>query len=182
MRVLGRQPFQTVENKPIHVQAKNMLPRPCNLYRNLGYERGAPVHIYGKIVVFCQASKKNGLTRTIEASFHEIEFCVPFKSSFISLVLEWSRPFVPKVILWGTPKASQAAPIDPRAPRPSPGRHRTDKTRHFRHMRPHFFHSVGNLSPEVHPGPATSGEARDAPSAGRKAGGLDFEARCKSAY
>ena len=28
-------------------------------------------------------------------------------------------------------------------PRVGPGRHRTDKTRHFRHMRPHFPDSVG---------------------------------------
>ena len=63
--VLGRQPFQTLENKPIHVQAKNMLPRPCNLYRNLRYERGAPVHIYGKTRGILQGAEKTGLTRTI---------------------------------------------------------------------------------------------------------------------
>ena len=63
--VLGRRPFQTVENKPIHVHAKNMLPRPCNLYRNLRYERGAPVHIYGKNRGILQGAEKAGLTRTI---------------------------------------------------------------------------------------------------------------------
>ena len=140
---MGRQPFPTLENKPIHDQAKNMLPRSCNLYPNLRYERGAPVQIYRKNLGILQGAEKTGLTRTIQASFHEIGFCAPFKNSFIALVLEGPGPFVPKMILWGAPKASRAAPIDPRAPRPSPGRHRTDKTRHFRHMRPHFPDSVG---------------------------------------
>ena len=63
--VLGRLPFQTVENKPIHVQAKNMLPRPCNLYRNLRYERGAPVHIYRENRDILQGAERTGLTRTI---------------------------------------------------------------------------------------------------------------------
>ena len=63
--VLGRQPPQTVESKPIHVQAKNTLPRPCNLYRNLRYERGAPLHICGKNRGILQAAEKTGLTRTI---------------------------------------------------------------------------------------------------------------------
>ena len=65
VRVLGRQPFQTVENKPIHVQVKNMLPQPCNLCRNLRYERGAPVHICGKNRRILQGAEKTGLTRTI---------------------------------------------------------------------------------------------------------------------
>ena len=63
--VLGRQPCQTVENVRIHVQAKNMLPRPCNLYRSLRYERGAPVHIYGENRGILQGAEKTGLTRTI---------------------------------------------------------------------------------------------------------------------
>ena len=81
--VLGRQPFQTLKNKPIHVQAKNMLPRPCNLYRNLRYERGAPVHIYGENRGILQGAEKNGLTRAVQASFHQFNFYVPFKNSFI---------------------------------------------------------------------------------------------------
>ena len=63
--VLGRQPSQTLENKPIRVQAKNMLPRPCNLYRNLPYERGAPVDIYGRNRGILQGAEKTLLTRTI---------------------------------------------------------------------------------------------------------------------
>ena len=45
--------------------------------------------------------------------------------------------------------------LGPFATRVGPGRHRTDKTRHFRHMRPHFLDSVGNVSPEV---PTLSGK------------------------
>ena len=63
--VLGRQHFQTLENKQSHVQAKNMLPQPCNLCRNLRYERGAPVHLYGKNRGILQGAEKTGLTRTI---------------------------------------------------------------------------------------------------------------------
>ena len=65
MLVLGRQPFPTVENKPIHVQAKNILPRPGDFYRNSRYERGAPVHIYRKNRGILQGAEKTGLTRTI---------------------------------------------------------------------------------------------------------------------
>ena len=95
----------------------------------------------GKIVVFCKAPKKLVSRARSKPLFMKSDFTR--RSKIVLLCLKGSGPFVPKMILWGTPKASRAAPSDPRAPRPSPGRHRTDKTRHFRHMRPHFLDSVG---------------------------------------
>ena len=109
----------------------------------------------GKIVVFCKAPKKLVSRARSKPLFMKSNFTCRSKIALLHWFFGGSDPFVPKMILWGAPKASRAAPIDPRAPRPSPGRHRTDKTRHFRHMRPHFLDSVGNVSPEV---PTLSGK------------------------
>ena len=44
--VLGRGPRQAQGNNAIHVGAKNMPARPCNLQRNLPHERGPPVDVH----------------------------------------------------------------------------------------------------------------------------------------
>ena len=44
--VLGREPRQAQGNNAIHVRAKNMPARPCNLYSNLPHERGPPVDVH----------------------------------------------------------------------------------------------------------------------------------------
>ena len=44
--VLGREPRQAQGNNAIHVRAKNMPARPCNLHSNLPHERGPPVDVH----------------------------------------------------------------------------------------------------------------------------------------
>ena len=75
--------------------------------------------------------------------------------------------------LCGAPKESRAAPGDPRPPRPSPGRQRTDKTRHFRAMRRHFFESVENSGD---PGRQRTDKTRHFREAGRSV----CERECRS--
>ena len=75
--------------------------------------------------------------------------------------------------LCGAPKESRAAPGDPRPPRPSPGRQRTDKTRHFRTMRWRFFESVENSGD---PGRQRTDKTRHFREAGRSV----CERECRS--
>ena len=44
--VLGREPRQAPGNNAIHVGARNMPARPCNLYSNLLHERGSQVDVH----------------------------------------------------------------------------------------------------------------------------------------
>ena len=44
----------------------------------------------------------------------------------------------------GDPESVPGGPDRPPGAPAQPGAHRTDKTRHFRHMRPHFLDSVAN--------------------------------------
>ena len=44
--VLARETRQTQGNNAIHVRAKNMPARPCNLHSNLPHERGPPVDVH----------------------------------------------------------------------------------------------------------------------------------------
>ena len=75
--------------------------------------------------------------------------------------------------LCGAPEESRAAPGDPRPPRPSPGRQRTDKTRHFRAIRRHFFESVENSGD---PGRQRTDKTRHFREAGRSV----CERECRS--
>ena len=44
--VLGREPRQAQGNNAIHVVAKNMPARPCDLHSNLLHGRGPPVDVH----------------------------------------------------------------------------------------------------------------------------------------
>ena len=56
--VLGREPRQAQGNNAIHVRAKNMPARPCNLHSNLPHERGPPVDVHEETRSILQGAPK----------------------------------------------------------------------------------------------------------------------------